>query len=213
MSGADSPWDTGGFRLFITHLATQKADVGELKAALVEHAIEGFVAHQTIEPTQEWQNVVEAALRSCDGLAAWLTPGIRDSSWCDQEIGFAVARSILVVPIRCGVDPYGFIGKYQALTVRSDQHMPEIARSIFDLLVMHERSRDAMARALVWRFENSRSFNETRANVGYLRRIPDEAWTPTLKDRARTAQERNYEIREAWVGSKSAAEAVADLIP
>jgi hypothetical protein len=70
-----------------------------------------------------------------------------------------------------------------------------------------------MARALVWRFENSGSFDETRANVGYLRRIPHEAWTPALKERALTAHERNYQVAEAYVGERYAADEVADIVP
>ena len=208
----DSPWETGGFRLFVSHLSGEKENVSRLKSALAAHSIEAFVAHEAIEPTKEWVNVIEAALRSCDALAAWLSPGFRESSWCDQEVGFAVSRGILVVPLRFGLDPYGFIGKYQALTVR-DKHPPvDLARTIFDLLVQHELTRSAMARALVWRYENSRSFDATRTNVGYLRRIPPQAWTSALKEQARTAHERNWEVANAWVGQGSAADAVAELI-
>jgi hypothetical protein len=61
------------------------------------------------------------------------------------EIGFAVCRRVLVVPVRFGVDPYGFIGKYQALTFRSGDQPAVVARSIFDLLVRHPASQGAMA--------------------------------------------------------------------
>ena len=82
------------------HLAAQRENVGKLKDALAEHSIEGFVAHQAIQPTQQWQDVIESGLRSCDALAVWLSAGIKESPWCDQEVGFAVCRGILVVPIR-----------------------------------------------------------------------------------------------------------------
>lgn len=209
----DSPWTTGGFRLFLTHLASQRENVGKLKAALAEHSIEAFVAHETIEPGKEWQDVIESGLRSCDALAAWLTAGIKESSWCDQEIGFAVCRGILVVPIRFGVDPYGFIGKYQGMTIRDNDKVPVIARSIFDLLVTHELSRGAMARALVWRYENTDSFDAARTNLGYLRRIPPEAWTPALKEQALRVPERNYQVSEAWWGQRALPDAVRELIP
>jgi hypothetical protein len=209
----DSPWQTGGFRLFMTHVAAEKSHVGKLRDALAEHSIEAFVAHQVIEAGKEWEKVIETALRSCDALAAWMTPaGFKESDWCDQEIGFAVSRGLLVIPLRFGLDPYGFIGKYQALTIRDQHPFNEIARSIFDLVVQHELSRRAMARALVWRYENSASFDATRANVGYLRRIPPEAWTDALKDQARTAHERNYQISAAYVGPRFASNVVSELI-
>lgn len=209
----DSPWETGGFHLFLTHLASQRGNLANLKIALAEHSIEAFVAHDAIEPGKEWQDVIESGLRSCDALGAWLTAGIKESNWCDQEIGFAVCRGIVVLPMRFGVDPYGFIGKYQGLTVRDKMPLPVLARSVFDLLVKHELSRGAMARALVWRYENTGSFDQARANVGYLRRIPPEAWTPALKDQARAVAERNYQVKEAYYGSQYVPAAVNDLLP
>ena len=50
-----------------------------------------------------------------DALIAILTPGFNESKWTDQEIGVAIGRKVPIVPIRIGLDPYGFIGKYQAL--------------------------------------------------------------------------------------------------
>jgi hypothetical protein len=206
------PWTTGGFRLFISHIAEYATDVAQLKDALGQHAIEGFVAHEAIPPTSRWEDVIEAGLRTCDGLAAWLTPGFRESKWCDQEVGFVVGRGLLVIPLRLGQDPYGFIGKYQAITMKRNQPFREIALSIFDSVVQHELTQDAMAQALVLRLEQSASFDAVRTNVGYLRKIPAEAWTDGLKTQALTAHERNYEIANAWVGYGDAPEAVASII-
>jgi hypothetical protein len=41
-----------------------------------------------------------------------LTPDFSGSQWCDQEVGFALAQRKLVVPLKFGADPHGFIGKY-----------------------------------------------------------------------------------------------------
>lgn len=56
-------------------------------------AIAVFVAHAAINPTEEWQQVIEYALRSCDACAALLAPGFKESDWTDQEVGFCMARS------------------------------------------------------------------------------------------------------------------------
>jgi hypothetical protein len=45
----------------------------ELKDALVLYAIDGFVAHEDIEPTKEWLIEIETALETCHGLVALLT--------------------------------------------------------------------------------------------------------------------------------------------
>jgi len=52
-----------------------------------------------------------SALATCEALIAWLTPDFHESLWTDQEVGFCVGRSVLIIPIRVGLNPYGFIGK------------------------------------------------------------------------------------------------------
>src|SRR5207249_5910501 len=59
-------WPADRFRLFLSHVHSQKAFVGELKAELVSYAVEGFVAHADITPTAEWVHEIELALETCD---------------------------------------------------------------------------------------------------------------------------------------------------
>ena len=50
------PWRAGLFRLFISHLAEQKLFASELKLDLLSCGIDGFVAHEDIVPSREWQS-------------------------------------------------------------------------------------------------------------------------------------------------------------
>ena len=50
-----------------------------------------------------------------DAMAAVLMSGFQGANWTDQEVGIAVERGILVVPVIRGLNPYGFIAKYQGL--------------------------------------------------------------------------------------------------
>ena len=109
LSDSDSPL------VFLSHLAADKLFVGELKTKLASLGVVSFVAHADIEPTKEWQAEIESALADMDGLVALLAPGFKDSNWCDQEVGFALAKGVPIVSVRLGLDPYGFIGKYQAI--------------------------------------------------------------------------------------------------
>lgn len=103
-------------RLFISHKADDKQLAMGIKARLRDHyGIASFVAHEDIEPSKEWQREIERVLGEMDGLIALLTPEFRDSPWTDQEIGFALGRKVPVISVRLGMDPYGFIGKYQAI--------------------------------------------------------------------------------------------------
>lgn len=114
-------WKDGFFRLFLSHVHAHKIAVAKLKSELQVRGISSFVAHEDITPSLEWQNEIELALRSMHALAALLTPDFHPSNWTDQEVGFALGKGILVVPVRLGTDPYGFIGKVQGLSGSLDQ--------------------------------------------------------------------------------------------
>ncbi len=88
---------------------------GNSGGVMEQWGVDTFVAHDDIEPTREWQDAIEAALRTCDALCALMTSDFIESKWCDQEVGFAIARRKLVVAVKLGTDPYGFIAKYQAV--------------------------------------------------------------------------------------------------
>ena len=111
-------WKDGCLKLFISHLASDKDNAQQLKEKLEQYAISGFVAHSDIQPTKEWQNEIELALETCDSLIALLIPEFHKSKWTDQEIGMALGRNILIIPIKNGQNPYGFIGKFQVWILR-----------------------------------------------------------------------------------------------
>jgi len=63
-------WRKGMLRLFVSHLAAHREFAGELQQALLDFGVSCFVAHNDIEPTQEWQTQIETALATCDALVA-----------------------------------------------------------------------------------------------------------------------------------------------
>src|SRR5207245_901609 len=77
-------WPEGKFRLFLTHVSRHKASVSRLKDELKLRGVSGFVAHEDIEPSREWQDEIELALRSMHALAALITPDFHASLWADQ---------------------------------------------------------------------------------------------------------------------------------
>lgn len=122
-----------GFRLFISHISKDKEKATRLKGCLAQYAIDGFVAHEDILPTLEWQTEIERALFSMDALVAVHTAGFSNSLWTQQEIGFALGRGTKVISLKMGEDPTGFISKRQALP-RRGRSAEEIAREIDGLL-------------------------------------------------------------------------------
>jgi len=125
--------DTHRFRLFISHISAEKLKATRLKDCLEPYAISGFVAHEDIHPTKQWQDEIERALYCMDAFVAIHTKGFSASNWTQQEIGFAVGRGVKVISLRMGEDPTGFISKQQALP-RQRKTAEDVAREIDQLL-------------------------------------------------------------------------------
>jgi len=127
-------WGESKARVFLSHKSTIKKDAAELKGSLARCGIAAFVAHEDIEPTEQWHREIEYALSSMDALAALLTSDFHDSNWTDQEVGFALGRGVPLIPIGLGMDPYGLMGKAQALRRCTIEDAPSLAAAIFRLL-------------------------------------------------------------------------------
>lgn len=160
-------WQPGYFRLFISHLAENKLQAHALKDALARYQIAAFVAHEDIEPSAEWQNEIESALRTMDALLAMLVPSFISSRWCDQEVGYALGRRRFVLGLRMGADPHGFLGKYQGLAV-AGLDAPNVARMVFDILVSHEVTTQRMTESLVERLVRSSSWDASKHTMTLL---------------------------------------------
>ena len=121
-------WDNDCFRVFLSHKAEVKKEAATLKDKLKLYGISCFVAHEDIHPTKEWQNEIENALHTMDSFVALLTEGFHDSLWTDQEVGFAFGRGVPIISVKLGKDPYGFIGKFQALSCTWETASTEISK-------------------------------------------------------------------------------------
>lgn len=138
--------DTTQFRLFISHISKDKDKAIRLKNCLVEHSINGFVAHEDIHPTLEWQLAIERALISMDAFIAIHMIGFSQSLWTQQEIGFALGRDVKIISFKMGEDPTGFISRRQALP-RRGRTAELVAQEIADLLTADERTATKLSAA------------------------------------------------------------------
>jgi hypothetical protein len=165
-------WKTGHFKLFLSHLASFKKTIGILKAELEKYGISSFVAHEDIEPTKDWQEEIEKGLFSMDALCAILMPGFKESKWTDQEIGIAIGRGVLVIPVRRELDPYGFIGKYQGFQAVG-KNIGEVAEGIFNILSKNPKTRLKLINILVDLFLLSNDSGEAMERIIAIKKISD----------------------------------------
>lgn len=152
-------WKAGHYKMFISHLTSNKDVASRLKAALLNYGITCFVAHEDIEPTREWQDEIEKALYTMDALCAIIVPDFIGSKWCDQELGFAMGRRKLIIPIRKDADPYGFVGKYQGIQSKG-KSVGEVAKEVFETLCRNEYSKVPYTKILADLFINAKNRTE-----------------------------------------------------
>ena len=172
--------------------------------------IDAFVAHTTIEPSLEWQDVIESALRSCKAMAVFLHNGFHESSWCHQEVGFVLARpDVPVLPLKFDLNPYGFLGRVQAANCNGLGPIG-VAHKVIDWLIRTPSLRHDTIDSLVSAFANSQSFDNTRHLLEELEAVPalsqEQLW------RLDAASTENRQIREALIGSEPVPARLARLI-
>lgn len=126
-------WDNDNLKIFISHLSKDKSKASTLSNELNKYNISSFVAHEDIEPNEEWLKCIEQALMTMDVLVALVTEDFDKSKWTAQEIGFALGRNIPVISIKNGMDPFGFFGQKQAIP-GNGRKASEITKDIISLL-------------------------------------------------------------------------------
>jgi hypothetical protein len=194
-SDTEHLWELGMFRLFISHVASHKIAVSKLKSELRILGISGFVAHEDIEPNSEWQREIEMALHSMHALVALLTPDFHQSNWTDQEVGFAFGKTILVISVRLGLDPYGFIGKQQGLP--GSLELPQqIASGIVDILLKQKTTDNLMREALVVALEKSSSFAASKLVVSKIETV--NSFTDEQLSRMTIACKSNSQVEHSF---------------
>lgn len=118
---------------------------------------DSIIAHQDIEPSREWQAEIEAALASMHILVALVEPGFRESSWTDQEVGFALGREVEVIPLLAGQIPHGFIAKIQGIQVKGRKPAP-VAEELVQLLLRKPRYRTTLLQGVAATLATSNNF-------------------------------------------------------
>lgn len=213
-------WALEQLRVFISHIHAVRAEVADLAGFLEGYGCTCFVAHTQIEPSQDWQDVIEQALTSCHVLVAYVTEEFHASRWTDQEIGWALGRGIPVVPVNAGSQPYGFFGAIQAIQ-RGRLTAWQLSLPVFRAIAVgsfragpakRPQAPDA-ARAVVRAFCNCGSYDATRARFPLLELIPRDLWTREMGAELEQATADNNQISEAFLaGGTPVPQAVRDLV-
>ena len=163
--------------VFLSYSSKDKKIVSNLKEALTYLGLESFMAHDDIQPSEEWQNRILSELRELQIFIAVMTKNFSKSDWTNQEVGAAIIRDVIVIPVSLAYEddvfvvPKGFIGKYQSLNIKINKinGVPQhdatgiIQREICKTLVQKSSIVEALRNCYVNTLTNSSSYAESNS--------------------------------------------------
>jgi hypothetical protein len=213
---SDHPWGTQPVRVFLSHKYEDRVFVGSVKKILGDrYGIDAFVAHDDIEPSRRWRDVIKAGLATCDGLIAILHPDFHGSQWCDQEVGWALGRNIPVAAVRRDTAPRtqdGFLEEHQDITLGTNHGTGEwfLAQQTFLMVLKDPRTHEKGLRALAEAFVNSFGYDNTRVLWTLIEREP--RWETEQLRRFEYAVETNAQVYNAHADGVMMADLVKKLV-
>lgn len=109
-------------KAFISYSTENKSIAHTIKEILEDFGINGFLAHEDIEMSQEWQDTLMKELGEVNLVVAILSEDFNKSFFCIQEVGIALYNNITIIPISIdGTKPEGFLKKIQSKKVNLDK--------------------------------------------------------------------------------------------
>lgn len=187
-----NPWEPGKFRLFLSHAHQDREFVGAVAAALSSKGIHGFAAHEDIEVHAEWAHVIEYALDTADALVAFVSEPSLASYWCNQDIGWALGRHLLVVSVRLDRAPVGFTSRFQA---QKAAEPAQLAENLRNFLLGRNETGQSLSSAVIRSLEASQQWEEQTALSATLE---DLTWNAATLDQLEEAVRSNRKMDYAW---------------
>jgi hypothetical protein len=77
-------------KIFLSYSHLDKRLAGKIKKYLLQYGVKVFLAHDDIEPSEEWADKILEELRDCHVFMPILTKHFNKSNWTDQETGCAL---------------------------------------------------------------------------------------------------------------------------
>ena len=164
-----SIWKKGFVRVFVSHRDKHKILATELAESLEKFGISSFVAHDTIEATKEWRREILQGLESMEIMLVFLTDDFHESSFTNQEVGYALGRNVPILSLKLGKnDPPGFIGNEQALRGSLDNITSNIV-ALSKLIAKKLNRSDRLQSGLVNAFAESNNYYATKERFERLK--------------------------------------------
>jgi hypothetical protein len=159
---------------FLSYSHHDKELAGRIKTRLERFGFDGFLAHEDIAPSEDWEKEILRQLQACDVFVAVLTDYFDESDWTHQEIGIAYGRGPIMpimVPVSVDSKPVGFFKRFQAVSLDPEDledACRKIAKSVAD---KNEKLGVEIRSALIGSLESADSFDQAGTRASRLRHL------------------------------------------
>lgn len=118
--------------VFISYSHADKKLADEIARRLNRARIQFFLDRESILPGQKIDNTVYEALNHSSHIVVLISPALAKSAWVPYEMGYAMAREIIVVPylVHESMDAPSFIANYSYL--RGSEAISDLVRLVKD---------------------------------------------------------------------------------
>ncbi len=181
-------------KVFLSYHHKDRKAAGRVKECLSVFGMDVFLAHEDLEPSTQWQEEILKNLRKSDVFMPLLTKSFHSSNWTDQETGIAFASGKFILPLKVSPDPYGVIGKLQALKVRKE--LEDTCWKIVQFLASHPDLGDRPRDGVIDAFLKSTSFEESARFAAALLKL--EPFSDSQLNRIVEGGAKNSQIYCGW---------------
>ncbi len=154
-------------KLFLSYSHKNRKLAHRLREALEQFGFSVFLAHDDIQVSKRWRKEILKNLKACAVFVPILTKEFIESDWTDQETGYALSQGARIVPVKVGIDPYGFIGEFQATTLKKGA-LAETCWKIMASLSNDDRLADDAREGAIDAFLRSGTFVDAQFNLPRL---------------------------------------------
>lgn len=153
---------------FLSYSHKDRRLAGLTKECLDSYGFDTFLAHEDLQPSEEWQRTILKRLKNCIVFLPLLTDAFTKSPWTDQETGLAVGLKKIIVPLKVTRNPYGFIGKYQAQLLDRET-VDRACWRVVKQLASRSKLASGIKDGTIQMFGESNSFNKAAENARKLK--------------------------------------------
>ena len=158
-------------KIFVSHEHSDANELKKLKEQMAHYDVDLFLAHDDIQPGNQWNEVLKKELRDCNAILHIGNQSSKESSFCDQELGFALGLGKDIIPVLTDKrdSPWGFISDLHATKCDGVENLKfHILKDEFFNSIVEENRRKLKEVVGVDGFYLSDSYTG-----GYITLIPD----------------------------------------